>query len=82
MDENSTALDFFESFITPNLMGKIVFEANRYAQQQPTFSEHSRLAKWKDTTIDEMFIFLAVNMLMARNKNKKFKIIGLLMNYL
>lgn len=49
-------------------MGKIVFETNRYAEQQPVSTKHSRLAKWNNTTIDEMYIFLAVNMLMARNK--------------
>lgn len=48
-------------------MGKIVFETNRYAEQQ-TFSKHSRLAKWKNTSIGEMNVFLAINMLMARNK--------------
>lgn len=49
-------------------MGKIVFETNRYAQQQPTSSEHYMLTKWNDTSIDEMYLFLAVNLLMARNK--------------
>lgn len=71
LNVNSPIVDFFESFITPNLMGKIVFETNRYAQQQIISSESSRLTKWKNTSIDEMYVFLAINMLMARNKKLK-----------
>lgn len=67
MNENSPVINFFLTFITPNLMG-IVFEINRYAQQQSISSEHSRLAKWKSTSIDKLYIFLAVNMVIARNK--------------
>jgi len=37
-------------------------------QQQPTSPKHYRLAKWKHTSIDKMFIFLAVNIFMGRNK--------------
>jgi len=50
-------------------MGKIVFETNRYAQEQPTTgSPYTRFNSWKVTCIEEMYFFLAVNMLMARNK--------------
>lgn len=49
-------------------MGKIVFETNRYAKEQPINSEHSRMAYWKDTSMEELYIFLGVTILMARNK--------------
>lgn len=31
--DDSTILNFFESFVTPNLLGKIASETNRYSHQ-------------------------------------------------
>lgn len=33
LGENSPIIDFFESFFTPSLMGKVAFETNRYYKQ-------------------------------------------------
>lgn len=33
LNENSSIIDFFESFFTPSLLGKVAFETNRYYQQ-------------------------------------------------
>lgn len=68
LNEASPVIDYFEAFITNDLIGKIVFETNRYAQEQPIISEHSRMVYWKDTSMEELYIFLGVTILMARNK--------------
>jgi len=68
LKETSPVIDFFEAFITNDLVGKIVFETNRYAKEQPINSEHSRMVYWKDTSVEELYIFLGVTILMARNK--------------
>jgi len=68
LNEASPVIDYFEAFITNDLIGKIVFETNRYAQEQPIISEHSRMVYWKDTNMEELYIFLGVTILMARNK--------------
>lgn len=49
-------------------MGKIVFETNRYAKEQLHYIEKLRLIKLIDTTIEELCIFLAVNILMVRRE--------------
>ncbi|XP_060859580.1 uncharacterized protein LOC132936818 [Metopolophium dirhodum] len=68
LNEASPVIDYFEAFITNDLIGKIVFETNRYAQEQPIISEHSRMVYWKDTSMEELYIFLGVTILMTRNK--------------
>ncbi|XP_008184865.1 piggyBac transposable element-derived protein 4-like [Acyrthosiphon pisum] len=73
LNEASPVIDYFEAFITYDLIGKIVFETNRYAQEQPIISEHSRMVYWKDTSMEELYIFLGVTILMARNKNQQIK---------
>lgn len=64
-------INFFEAFITIDLVGKIVFETNRYAKEQPINSEHSRMVYWKDISMEELYIFFAVTILMARNKKNR-----------
>lgn len=69
LHENSTALDCFEALVTPFLMGKVAFETNRYYKQvieKEMLS--SRTSRWSDTTADEMYVFIAITMLMTRNK--------------
>ncbi|KAL4085266.1 hypothetical protein QTP88_027153 [Uroleucon formosanum] len=52
------------SFITIDLVGKIVFETNRYAKEQPINSEHSRMVYWKDIKICE---YWSTNNLLSRD---------------
>lgn len=40
--DNSSILDFFEAFVTPNLLGKVAFETNRYCQQFDNVTPGSR----------------------------------------
>lgn len=69
LHENSTALDCFEALVTPFLMGKVAFETNRYYKQVIEKEVlTSRTSRWSDTTSDEMYVFIAITMLMTRNK--------------
>jgi hypothetical protein len=71
-NESSTPLDFFEHFLNKDLMCKIVEETNKFysfsvSREQP--KEASRLHKWVDINISEMYLFIGLSMLMTRNKH-------------
>lgn len=70
LNSNSTILDFFEALVTPFLLGKVAYETNEYFRQ--TNESHnimsSRNKSWYDTTSEELYLFISVHMLMARNK--------------
>jgi hypothetical protein len=58
----------FESIFDISLVQLIVDERNRYAQQEISkiarpLSFHSRIRKWEDVTLDEMYVVLAIIML-------------------
>lgn len=61
-------MDYFTLFCTPNILEMIVVETNRYAHQKITgkvISRRSRMKRWKDTTTEEMKVFLALSMHMG-----------------
>ncbi len=65
-------MDFFNLFFDENLMSTIVDQTNLYYYQ--TGKASSKVAKtppWLDTTIDEMYVFLATTMLMSFTKKNK-----------
>lgn len=69
---NSSEVDFFEYFLNKEIVTKMVIETNRYyiatiSKQEP--SQKSRLRKWVDTSVEEMYIFFALLMLMTRNRH-------------
>ncbi|KAL4125856.1 hypothetical protein QTP88_010096 [Uroleucon formosanum] len=68
LSDQSSILNFFEAFVTPSLLGKVAFETNRYCQQFQNVTSGSRINQWVDVDCEEMFVFLAITMLMARNK--------------
>lgn len=51
-------------------MGKIAYESNRYAKQM---QEANKLTAEKETTINELYVFIATCMLMTRNKKLDMK---------
>jgi hypothetical protein len=58
----------FESIFDISLVQLIVDETNRYAQQEISkivrpLTFRSRIRKWEDVTLDEMYVVLAVIML-------------------
>jgi hypothetical protein len=62
-------VDVFEKLFDLSLVQYIVEETNKYAQQQITkrtapFAFSSRIRKWKDVTVDEMYVIIALFMLM------------------
>lgn len=42
LSDQSNILDFFETFVTPNLLGNVAFETNRYCQQFENVTSGSR----------------------------------------
>jgi len=64
-------LVYFEAFMSEFVLGKVVFETNRYAEQylkKEDIAPKSRMKHWKPTNIEELYVFLATSMLMAHNK--------------
>lgn len=76
LHSDSSKLEFFEAFVFEFLLGKVVFETNRYAEQYKQFnkiSHQSRVNAQKDTNIGEIYTFLATTILMSRNKKLDMK---------
>ena len=62
--------DFFDLYVTDQLLDHIVTETNHYAQQYiaanwTTLKQYSRVTDWQDTTRNEMKTFLGILLLMG-----------------
>ena len=69
---NSRELCFFEHFLNLEIMNEIVIETNKFylfKKSQTSHRPKSRIHKWINTTVPEMYIFFAVSMLITRNKH-------------
>lgn len=73
LNSNSTILGFFEALVTPFLLGKVAYETNEYFRQNIESNNvmSSRDTSWYDTTSKELYLFISIQMLMARNKKLK-----------
>ncbi|CAF1534693.1 unnamed protein product [Adineta ricciae] len=60
--ETSHPLDYFEASIDETIANSIVAETNRYQSQNPV-GERLNMARWSDTSLSEMYSFLATMML-------------------
>nr|XP_053638896.1 piggyBac transposable element-derived protein 4-like isoform X1 [Cherax quadricarinatus]XP_053638897.1 piggyBac transposable element-derived protein 4-like isoform X1 [Cherax quadricarinatus] len=63
----STELDFFQLYFDKPIMNLIVTQTNNYycyIMDNTEVAESSRLRRWKDTTVAEMYLFLGTVMLM------------------
>ena len=66
LDENSSALDIFHSFVTPALLANIERETNLYATQHPeTSSSRRHDLPFNFTTSEELKVFLACSIMMG-----------------
>ena len=66
LDENSSALDIFHSFVTPALLANIERETNLYATQHPETSSSRRdHLPFNSTTSEELKVFLACSIMMG-----------------
>ena len=65
-----TPLDFFELFFDRKLLEMMVKEINRFHTNSERTS-YSHTAPWIDTTINEMYTFLAMVMLMPHSKKNR-----------
>ncbi|XP_031338615.1 piggyBac transposable element-derived protein 4-like [Photinus pyralis] len=66
LNQASKEIDYFFNLITEDVTDLIITETNRYARQQDE-------KKWKDIDLPELSIFLALTMLMSRNKKLDMK---------
>ncbi|KAJ8932841.1 hypothetical protein NQ314_014400 [Rhamnusium bicolor] len=67
LTQSPSPLDIFESFFTNDFTQKIVDETNRYHDYTITESEipnASRHNQWKNTDLNEFFVFLGLSLLM------------------
>lgn len=74
IDNESSIVDYFEVFFSNNLAGKIAAETNRYydfVTKNCNKKVFSRLNKWKGTDLKEVYLFIAVTLLISRNKKLK-----------
>ncbi|CAH0402486.1 unnamed protein product [Chilo suppressalis] len=70
--ENMTELDTFLKFLDKDFMSFIVQMTNEYHSRfvlNVDLRIHSRLQRWHDVSIPELYIFFAILMLMTRNRH-------------
>ena len=66
IDGNSTELDIFQLFVTPELLVDIATESNLYFSQNPQPKSSTRHdLPFSDTTAEELKVFLAVSIMMG-----------------
>jgi hypothetical protein len=65
-------VDFFRIFFDQNLMETIVRQTNMYQSQNPQ-SSSSHMASWVDVSVSELYIFLAMTILMSQVKKHKIR---------
>nr|XP_053613419.1 piggyBac transposable element-derived protein 4-like [Plodia interpunctella] len=68
----SSELEIFEHFINLELIEHMVKCTNQYHQRLVRtlpLKTYSRLHRWSDVTVQDMYIFLSVTMLMTRNSH-------------
>lgn len=74
--EDESPLEFFEAFFDQSILGQIANETNKYQTFSSTSvsgSSTSHQAPWSATNIPEIYVFLAVVMLMAHVKKNRIK---------
>ena len=60
LPNNNKEAECFKMFMTTSVMDMIVAETNTYAQSLREKISNGKLAKWVDTTVAELYVFLAV----------------------
>lgn len=73
LDESSSELDCFLIFFSEHIVTLIVDETNKYAEylKDNSTAEQSRLKRWKNTNLGEIYRFFAINLLMPQVKKHK-----------
>jgi len=64
VDANSSRLEILKKLITEEMVLDICNATNRYAMHVKARNPKA-LTKWKDVSVDEMWIFLAINLTMG-----------------
>ena len=71
VDANGNELDFWEAFVTDDILYIIATETNKYAIyviENKVIYPYSRIQRWKPTNIRELKVFFALLFLMPLNK--------------
>jgi hypothetical protein len=73
-------MDIFKIIFDEHLVQHIVDETNKffhYVMKNLITKQHSKLNKWQETNVNEMYTFFALTFLMAHQKKITKRIIGL-----
>uniref|UniRef100_A0A2C9KGK8 PiggyBac transposable element-derived protein domain-containing protein n=1 Tax=Biomphalaria glabrata TaxID=6526 RepID=A0A2C9KGK8_BIOGL len=62
LEEDCSPLDYFKLFITDEMIGLMVTETNRYAEQQQV-AKGQRDSQWKPVTAQDIYTFLYINIM-------------------
>ena len=68
------SVDFFQLFLTDNMLERIVEETNRYANDFIESNElppHSRVQQWKNCSLDEIKKFAAITIGITVEEDKR-----------
>ena len=65
-------VNFFQIFFDQNLMETIMRQTNMYQPQNPQ-SSSSHMASWVDVSVSELYVFLAITILMSQVKKHKIR---------
>ncbi|KAK9680279.1 Transposase IS4 [Popillia japonica] len=74
LEDENNFLQYFQCYFTEELVQEIATETNRYFEfvtQNTNKSKYSRLNHWRGTNTEEIFLFLGMTMLIAKNKKLK-----------
>lgn len=69
-------LDIFKMIFDEHLVQHIVEETNKFfhfIMKNKVLKQHSKLKKWKETSVNEMYTFFALTLLMAHQKKNNIK---------
>ena len=72
--QSEDPLEFFEQFVTADFVSDCVTETNRYAAQMSSgtgLSPFSRVRKWVDTTVFELFLYFGLLILMGIDRRPR-----------
>nr|XP_045620088.1 piggyBac transposable element-derived protein 4-like [Procambarus clarkii] len=70
--EDMTEMEYFRAYFDEQFMQHLVAETNRYAGQliEAGILQASRMIRWKDTTVAELYVFFALCMLQKHSEKQ------------
>lgn len=72
IDANSSPLEIFRKFVTPQMIANICVESNRFVMQVQA-AKPNAFSKWKEVEPSEMWRFIGINLAMGLVKKNSVK---------